>query len=340
MRSMILVLIALVFSSCRETKNDREGFVPQELWSQVQVSGISLWRNEGDIVLHDVAHTNKEIMFSANLIGGTVPPANEWPASFASQQSGSGCTATLLAKNVLQLAAHCVGNGRTAVIQANGSSFTGTCTHAPTYRNDSTADWALCKMSADVARDWYEKVMQDATPLAVGGKVTLAGAGCTQPGGGGGFGTFRVGEATIQSLPRNDNDTVTKGGAALCFGDSGGSAFYVNGADRMVMGVNSRGDIQTTSYLSSVFTATAKSFYSQWATANGVHICGIHPQAEKCQNSAPGPGPSPLPAFCLASHTKLNACLFANPRESLSDVQGCRNAYATLFACVELAEQP
>lgn len=302
-----------------------------ELWSFNQDLGI--WVNRGDLYLYEITTVE-----STKLINGTIPKPEDWPSSFASRQSGSGCTATLLSKDVLQLAAHCVGNGRTATIQANGSSVDGVCTHSPDYRRDSTADWALCKMKSSVDRTWYEKVLQDASVIRVGGKIVLAGAGCTQPGGGGGFGTFRVGESTVTSVPSRDNDTVTKGGAALCYGDSGGSAFHVEGSQRWVMGVNSRGDIRTTSYLSSVFTTKAKTFYASWSSSNGVKICGIHAEAEKCQGA--GPVQPPLPAFCQASYELLFKCLWASPRLALTEPTGCRQALTLLEQCEELAEIP
>jgi len=194
-------------------------------------------------------------------------------------------------------------------------------------------------MSTVVDRTWYEKVLQDPTKIAVGGKVTLAGAGCTQPGGNdGAFGTLRVGQATITQVPTSDNDTVTKGGAALCFGDSGGSAFYEEvGGQRWVMGVNSRGDIQSTSYLASVFTASAKNFYKAWAQTNNAKICGIDPAAVKCQGSTVDPTP-PLPPQCKVALDLFTKCLYDIPRLAIAQPAQCRKAYADLFACEEAAE--
>lgn len=332
----VLAWLVLGIWGCQPTTDDSEKAV-QENWTRVELPshGTSLWVNQGDIRLFEVVMADG---ISHSLIGGTVPQASDWPASFASRQSGSGCTATLIGESVLQLAAHCVGNGRTAQITADGVQYTGTCTHAPGYARDSTADWALCKMSAPVPRAFYEKVLQDASKIKVGTVIKLAGAGCTQPGGNdGSFGTFRIGDATVSQIPASDNDTVAKGGAALCFGDSGGSAFYIEAPQRWVMGVNSRGDIRTTSYLSSVFTQEAKTFYSSWATQQGVKICGIHSDAVKCQGDN-GPPVPPLPAHCQPSFDKVNQCIFGSPRLALTDVPGCRKAYADLFACEEAAE--
>jgi hypothetical protein len=335
MRIVGLLLAGLFLClSCKQTTNHNQDV--SEQWERVTSHDTSMWVNFGDIRLFDVVMEDS----GHGLINGTVPQANDWPASFASRQSGSGCTATLIAENVLQLAAHCVGNGRTAQITSNGQTYTGTCTHAPGYNGDPTADWALCKMQTAIDRAWYEKVLQDASKVVVGGKLKLAGAGCTTPGGNdGAFGTFRVGDATITQIPSSDNDTVTKGGAALCFGDSGGSAFLeeANG-QRWVVGVNSRGDIQTMSYLASVFTNEAKQFYSQWAQANGAKICGMAQDAVKCQGAAPIDPTPPLPPQCQTALDFFKKCLYDVPRLAITQPAQCRKAYADLFACEEAAE--
>ncbi len=339
MFQVFAVIFAILLSGCAKKDDGDSGF--QEKWSQKESEGSILqYVNTGDILLYEFA---VPLPFNdpmhQTLIGGTVANMADWPATFASRQGSSGCTATLLSKDVLQLAAHCVGNGRTSVIQANGTSYTGTCTHAPGYANDATADWALCKMSSSVDRTWYEKVLQDSSKVVVGGKLLLAGNGCTTPGGNdGNFGTLRIGEAGVSSLPSSDNDIVTNSGAALCFGDSGGSAFHVEGPQRWVAGVHSRGDIRRVSYLPAVYTQEAKAFYSSWAASKSVLICGIHPLAEKCQGAAIIPPVDPLPAHCQASFDKVNKCLYGTPRLALTDPAGCRAAYAELFACEEAAE--
>jgi hypothetical protein len=101
----------------------------------------------------------------------------------------------------------------------------------------------------------------------------LTGYGCVNKGGGGGNdGYLRIGEAKVTKVPTNTNfDIVSKGTAALCFGDSGGPA-YKN--DRLI-GVNSRGNIENTSYVSAVHMAD-ESYMLTWAKANKVEICGVN----------------------------------------------------------------
>lgn len=248
------------------------------------------------------------VFANERLINGAPADLGDWPASVYASMGSSRCTATVVGEKTLLIAAHCVSNGGTASFKAGGNSYSGKCTHAPDYDRaawethntaiihgqvpaievrNSTADWALCLISQPVTGVPFEVVNQDASRHVVGDNLTLTGYGCVRPGGGGGNdGVYRIGQAKITALPSgNSNDIVTKGGAALCFGDSGGPAFYVSGQNRWVVSVNSRGDIKTTSYLSSVSTGPAKAFFSSWASSKGVTICGIHATATGCRNS-------------------------------------------------------
>ncbi len=294
--------------------------------------------NMGDLELFDLPTVMRDVKIP-KLIGGAVANPADYPSSFASRQGSSGCTATLLGPQVLQLAAHCVGNGRDSIIKIGTAEYTGTCTHHPSYRTDSTSDWALCKMTAVVPSVAYEVVNTEPTRVKVGDKLRLCGMGCTQPGGNdSSFGTFRCGETDVKTVTSGDNDIITKGGAALCYGDSGGSAFCVEGDKRWVCGVNSRGDIRTTSYLSAVHKANV--WYTSWALNGAVKICGIHADATGCRGAAPDPGPNPLPEWCRTAIAKTEKCLYGTPREALSDMPGCQKAHGELFACLESAAIP
>lgn len=239
------------------------------------------------------------------LINGTPADPAEWPASVYASMSGAACSATVVGERVLLIASHCVGNGSTARFNVGANQYTSTCTHHPDYRNNSTADWALCVVNRKVEGIPYEKVGSDASWCRAGAKVRLTGYGCIRSGGGGGNdGIYRIGEATVQSCPTGARnfDTVTRGGAALCYGDSGGPAFLERAdGGREIFGVNSRGDISTTSYLSSTYVEPAKTWFASWAAAKGVAICGVSPDARGCRGSAeppPPPPPPPPPADC------------------------------------------
>jgi len=234
---------------------------------------------------------------AADLIGGEPAKPEDWPASVYARAGGAACSSTVVGERVVLIAAHCVSDGKSIEFAFGPQKYTAKCTHSPDYRRDTTADWALCLTDRKVDGVLPELVAQDGSWCAKGVKVRLTGYGCTRVGGtGGNDGVYRIGEAEVTSCPSRDNDTVTKGGAALCYGDSGGPAFreYDDGS-REVFAVNSRGDIRTTSYLASVFTAKAKSFFTSWQEKNGAWICG-YPGSGPCRGSVVPPPPPPPPA--------------------------------------------
>lgn len=304
---------------------------------------VRMPQNYGDIILNSLR--TAYVPTGSYLIGGRPADPAEWPASVYASMGDSKCTGTVVGEKVLLIAAHCVGNGRNASFPAGGGQYVATCTHHPNYASDSTSDYALCKTVSVIANIQYERVQTDPSVLAVGKEVLLTGYGCVNPGGGGGNdGTYRIGEANITSLHQGNQDIVTRGGAALCYGDSGGPAFfYLDAAkkDRVQISVNSRGNIKDTSYLSSLSGGRFKSWAEGWRTQNGVKICGLDADAKGCRGSGPGPI-DPLPGWCKDSLAKLTRCLWAQGstrREALDDVDGCRRAHADLFACEEIAER-
>lgn len=223
------------------------------------------------------------------LIGGEVADPAEWPASpFA-----NNCSSTIVGPRVQLIAAHCVSNGGTKTFTIGTTRYSAKCSHHPSYRNNSTADWALCLVDKEVAGIPYENVATEAQ-YKVGMKLLLTGYGCRTAGGGGGMdGKFRIGMATVSRIPGTSSnyDTVTNNGAALCYGDSGGGVYFINEAgERWVVAVNSRGDIARVSYLSTVWVKVAQDWMKQWSEANKAPICGIE-KLPACRNFIP-PVPS------------------------------------------------
>lgn len=332
----ILVLLAFL-SACSKTK-PQPNVDPKPTTPPIEAidTGTVLSTpNTGDLVLDSVSEVFKE---QQTLINGEIQDPKSWPASFTTRQGNSRCTGTMIGPRTLQLAAHCVGNGRTASITSEGKTYTATCTHSPKYRNDATADYALCLLKEDLALPHYERILQEAKPQ-VGDKLVLAGMGCTIAGGSGGNdGNFRVGESTVIRLPKTNNDIVTKGGAALCYGDSGGSVFWKDPDGLLwVTGVNSRGDIATTSYLSATFTRDAKEFYSAWTQSNSASICGIDPEAKNCRGSEIVPPRPELPESCKIAYDKVHSCLFGVPRGAKETYGACVRAVSEILNCLDLA---
>lgn len=230
---------------------------------------------------------------SPALIGGKPADPADWPASVYAKAGNSACSATVVGERVVFIASHCVSNGGAISFTAHANQYKARCAHHPEYRRNSTADWALCLVDRPVTGVPFE-VLGVNKSVAIGDTLLLSGYGCTKPGGGGGNdGIFRIGEATVKGLPASRNyDIVTKGGAALCFGDSGGSAYIVKGKERFVTAVNSRGDISTMSYLPGVFAKTFGDWAVEWAkTSNNVRMCGLHADALGCRTGEALPQP-------------------------------------------------
>lgn len=297
--------------------------------------------NQGDIYL---APATEGLNFFPSLIGGQPAKPEDFPATVYASMGGAACTANVIGPKVLIIAAHCVGNGRTASFKLlTGENHKGTCKHSPDYSRNSTADWALCTLEREVTGIAYEKINLDVNLPAKGEKVLLTGYGCRQPGGGGGNdGTLHTGEATVQSVPSGtNNDIVTKGGAALCFGDSGGPAYYVKSpTERVQISVNSRGDIRTTSYLSALATDQFKSFLTSWKSQTGLKICGVDEDVVGCRGVAPGPKDPELPAECKTTLDLVVKCLYGQPRrEAIKQPDVCLKAVQDLVPCEEAAEK-
>lgn len=248
----------------------------------------------------------------ATLIGGDEAHAEDFPATVYISDGSGRCTATLIGPESLISAAHCMDDDSAVVFTLlTGKTHRARCRHHPDYKQNETADWALCYLDTPVLEGvTFESISMDRTIPRRGDRILLSGYGCTKEGGGGGNdGTLRVGYAEVIQVPRRgDWDIVTKGDVALCFGDSGGPAFYTWGSDdlspanRVLVSVNSRGNIKDTSYLSKTLqNEVFSSWVRNWAAANETEICGIN-DVEGCRqrvdpppDGGPKPDPKPQP---------------------------------------------
>jgi hypothetical protein len=139
----------------------------------------------------------------------------------------------------------------------------------------------------------FETINSDPTLLKKDGPITLLGFGCTEAGGGVSP-ILRTGLAAVTSLsvpgasanPANTMQEyiITQGGAALCQGDSGGTAFNSQNPDRKVVAVNSRGNIQTVSFLTSTSDPHIQDFFREFSgPPRNLEICGVTAGAKNCR---------------------------------------------------------
>lgn len=302
--------------------------------------------NENILILHPIEELPQKAEPKTGefpvLIGGRAADPKDWPASMYADLGGARCTATLVGERVLLIAAHCVADSGKAQFKAAGVTYTSVCNYSKDYQGNSTADYAACEVDRPVQNVPFELVNTDANLVKVGDEILLTGYGCVVPGGSGGNdGTYRIGESRVVQVPSgNSNDIVTSGPAALCYGDSGGPAFKLVGNKRYQLSVNSRGDIRTTSYLSSLATPQGKRFLKAWTELKGHKICGMHEDAVNCRGvDEPGPTPPPSPtpppaSKCKESYDFLGKCLFSTGTLMIAPAN-CYQAAGLMFQCLE-----
>jgi hypothetical protein len=306
------------------------------LWSLAAhgENGIVLGKRSQDLVMTQIPEPT---LRSPTLIGGDPVSPTDYPGVFYTSQGNSRCTGTLIGNYVVASAAHCMANGASLTLTYKGVTYTGRCNHAPQYRENPTADLALCKLATAIPDAIAENINAVPSRPSVGDKIRLMGYGCINSGGGGGNdGILRSNLAKVTRVPvGTDYDTITRDTAALCFGDSGGPSFvYDETGKRYQLAVNSRGNIQDTSYLATIALTHALNFYRAWSTATGATICGLHPNAVGCREQ--GAPPPELPASCKKVldqkwHTAFGNCLIAMPGPGQTRCKAIKNRVEACF---------
>jgi hypothetical protein len=234
------------------------------------------------------------------IIGGTKADPAVWPATFIFEAAdGGGCTSTIVGERVAITAAHCIEDGGAGTLISHNQQIAVVCHRHPVYedveltddskREQASPDFALCVLHESLPGGSYERIDIEGKGIVQKNKVHLLGFGCTEPGGGdGSFGVLYEGDPNIGAVPTPPKDyyTATVGSTALCRGDSGGGAYqFTNAAKtrRVLVGINSRGNLSTASLLSTTYLPGFVSWAREWASGKNVKICGIDPDATGCR---------------------------------------------------------
>ena len=190
------------------------------------------------------------------MVGGAPPAAGIARASVMIVGSrGNSCTGTMIARDLLLTAAHCVQPGadyklvefddkrqpalrdvaRVAIHpQFNMQTFLG---------HRATADVALVKLAAPLSIS-PAVMMSDVPKVVPGDRLTVAGYGVTERGNGKTGGTLRAATLAATGKPGNLQirlvDPAGNGataGLGACTGDSGGPVFQDHNGQLLIVGV-------------------------------------------------------------------------------------------------------
>lgn len=222
------------------------------------------------------------------LINGSPVQRANWPEVV--RIGNRSCTGTVVGKNAVITAAHCGRhNSRSTLELHTGQRISYRMIHMPQYRGGSNFDLAVLAMESEV--DLRPAIVGIGYQFQTGADVDILGYGCTRIGGGGGNdGVLRFGESKVQGFTGTDVITQYRpGGAALCFGDSGGPMMKDgsnSGGQRTLIAVNSKGNIRDTNYNMRLDWDSVEDFLRATADRYDLEIVGV---------TSPGPDPDPDP---------------------------------------------
>ena len=194
---------------------------------------------------------------AAAMVGGA-PPAGDFAraAVMIVGSRGNSCTGTLIARDLVLTAAHCVPPGFDyklvqfdAQRQPSLRDISRIERHPKfsqqTFDNHrATADVALIKLAAPAQNNAQGTLFSGAFAVAPGDRFSVAGYGLTERGNGKSGGTLRAANLVATGQPGNLQirlvDPASEGrarGLGACTGDSGGPVFRDEGGRFLIIGV-------------------------------------------------------------------------------------------------------
>ena len=279
------------------------------------MSSINAAQAQGNVLMTPIpqdSHARPQI------VGGKPAKREDWPVTLLFEFAGSHCTSTVIGDRVVVTAAHCVDDeidGKASKTNAKAvlanTMIDLKCYQHPRYRGSicnnvessekiigCTADVALCLAiagSIPESAGKFERVRASLPGPEANDKIVLLGFGCTVAGG-----------ALSPDLQIGDPDPVVEwtstpgasidpkqtykeyikvhGAAAACKGDSGGSSYTSSDlGTKEIVGITSRGNMSTDSYLVNVLDTHIVDFFKDFASKYGVTICGLDQKAKNCR---------------------------------------------------------
>jgi hypothetical protein len=227
----------------------------------------------------------------APIIGGTPANVGDWPSVVAISVGGGLCTGTLITKDWVLTAGHCVTPSEVGlatqqqvtqsvrvhfntvdVFRDPGMAVMAADTIPDPMFNVSALgqyDSGLIKLATPVTGVKPIPVNFDASKAPVGVQVTMVGFGATAVGGGGSVGVEYVVQQTSVSCAGDGGSDANLlcfsqvSGKGKCSGDSGGPSFAKLGGKLVEVGVTSFGDQTCAQFGADTRTDAEKAFILQ-----------------------------------------------------------------------------